>query len=70
MVRPVWHAHPLDDELLSGNCRLPFGPCGGQTIEAIVLTTDSGTARVISAGSQQKQSGSSVQKEIESSRLW
>jgi hypothetical protein len=55
--------------LTLGNRKLPSFPCGGrgQTMEAIVLMTDSGTARVISAGSQPK---CSVPKEIESSRLW
>ena len=55
IVRQVRHAHLLENELLEVIVRLlPPMRWAWQTIEAIVLMTDSGTARVISAGSQPK----------------
>jgi hypothetical protein len=55
IVRPVRHAHLLENELLQKVVRFfPSHPARMATIEAIVLMTDSRTARVISSGSQPK----------------
>jgi hypothetical protein len=71
IVRPIRHAHLLENELLEEIvCFLPPHAVGVANMEAMALMSDSGTTRVTSAGSHPKYSRSSVPKEIESSRLW
>ena len=69
-MRPIRHAHLLENELLEEIvCFLPPHAVGVANMEAMALMSDLGTA-LTSAGSHPKYSRSSVPKEIESSRLW